>query len=205
VTELFLVRHGESEFNAARRWAGWEHFSPLTALGEVEAQAVADRLAVEDTIAAVYASPLLSAWQTAQIISKALGVAPVPVDGLREVNVGQIGGLTMDEFAAQFPSHYESWRERGNQEFTWPGGENRRQFFMRAGRAVQQIASRHPDDRVVVVCHGGVIRATLLHFFPEEFREWWAFRVHTGSLTRLSVGMNGNRLVALNEYDPPQP
>jgi len=199
-----LIRHGESQFNAERRWAGWEDLSPLTASGEAEAQAVANRLVLEDDIAALYSSPLLRAWQTAQIISKTLGIAPVLHEGLREVNVGRIGGLTMDDFAAQFPSDYESWRERSNLGFTWPGGENRYQFFLRAGLAVEQIASMHPDEKVVVVCHGGVIRATLVYFLPEECREWWSYRVHTGSLTRLLVGSNGNRLLALNEYDPPE-
>lgn len=204
MTELLLVRHGESQFNAERRWAGWGDFSPLTALGEAEAQALANRLAAEDSIAALYASPLLRAWQTAQIISKTLGIAPVLHEGLREVDVGRVGGLTTDEFAAQFPSDYDSWQERSNFQFTWPGGENRLEFFLRAGRAVEQIAGRHPDEKVVVVCHGGVIRATLVYFLPEECSQWWTYVVHTGSLTRLSVGSNGNRLLALNEYDTPQ-
>ncbi len=204
MTGLLLVRHGESQFNAERRWAGWDDLSPLTARGEAEAQAVANRLASEGDIEAVYASPLLRAWQTAQIISKTLGIAPVLHDGLREVNVGQVGGLTMEEFAAQFPGHYERWQERSNSGFTWPGGENRYQFFLRAGRAVEWIACKHPDGKVVVVCHGGVIRAALVYFLPEECSEWWTYRVHTGSLSRLSVDSNGNRLLALNEYDPPQ-
>jgi broad specificity phosphatase PhoE len=205
VTDLLLVRHGESQFNAERRWAGWEDFSPLTALGKAEAQAVANRLASEGDIAALYASPLLRARQTAQVIAKTLGIAAVLHDGLREVNVGRVGGLTMDEFATKFTSHYQSWQERSNVGFTWPGGENRHEFFLRAGRAVEQIVSKHPGERVVVVCHGGVIRATLVYFLPEECSEWWTYRVHTGSLTRLSVGSNGNRLLALNEYGPPQP
>lgn len=205
MTELLLVRHGESTYNAERRWAGWENLTPLTALGEAEAQSVADRLLAEDGIAALYASPLLRAWQTAQIISKTLGLDPVRRDALREVNVGRIGGLTMDEFAAQFPDDYQRWQERSNSGFTWPGGEKRREFFLRAGRAVEQIAVEHPDEKVVVVCHGGVIRATLVYFLPEQCSEWWTYRVHTGSLTRLQVTSNGNQLLALNEYDPPQP
>ncbi len=205
MTELLLVRHGESQFNAERRWAGWDDFSPLTALGEAEAHAVASRLALEDGIGALYASPLLRAWQTAQIISKTLGIGPVQHDGLREVNVGQVAGLTMEEFATQLPGHYERWQERSDSGFTWPGGENRHEFFLRAGRAVEEIANGHPGEKVVVVCHGGVIRATLVYFLPQECGEWWTYRLQTGSLTRLAVGSNGNRLLALNEYDPPQP
>ena len=66
MTELLLVRHGQSLFNAERRWTGWEHKSPLTGQGEAEAQAVAARLAPESDIEAIYSSPLLRAWQTAR-------------------------------------------------------------------------------------------------------------------------------------------
>ena len=93
MTELLLVRHGESRFNAERRWAGWEDHSPLTALGEAEAQAVANRLATEGDIVELYASPLLRAWQTAQIISKTLGIAPVPQEMICAVCHARSSGL----------------------------------------------------------------------------------------------------------------
>jgi broad specificity phosphatase PhoE len=54
---------------------------------------------------------------------------------------------------------------------------------------------------VVVVCHGGVIRATLAFYLPNDFSEWWAYALHTGSLSRLLVSPDGNRLVTLNEYE----
>ena len=203
MTELLLVRHGESQFNAERRWAGWEHKSPLTRQGEAEAQALADRLASERDIEAIYSSPLLRAWQTAQFIAKALGLTPTPFTGLREVNVGHVGGLTMDEFAAKYPEDYERWRDRSNTAFTWPGGENRYDFFRRAPQAVARIASMHPNHRVVVVCHGGVIRATLAHYLPNDYGEWWTYSLHTGSLTRLLVAPDGNELLTLNECGSP--
>lgn len=200
MTEVWLIRHGESQFNAEHRWAGWEHASPLTAQGEAEAQALADRLASEDDIEQIYTSPLQRAWQTAQIIGKALGLTPLVVTELREVNVGHVGGLTMGEFAAQFPEAYERWQDRTDVGFTWPGGENRYQFFQRAARAVERVASKHADDKVVIVCHGGVIRATLAHYLPNDYSEWWAYQLHTGSLTRLLVTPNGSQLLTLNEY-----
>jgi probable phosphoglycerate mutase len=203
MTELLLVRHGQSLFNAERRWTGWEHKSPLTSRGEAEAQAVADRLASERDIEAIHSSPLLRAWQTAQFIAKALGLTPIAHTGLCEVNVGHVGGLTKDEIAATYPEDYEMWRDRSNTAFTWPGGENRYEFFRRAPQAVSEIVSMHPNDKVVVVCHGGVIRATLAHYLPHEYSEWWTYSLPTGSLTRLRVTPNGNKLLTLAEYDAP--
>jgi len=72
MTDLLLIRHGESQFNAEHRWAGWEHASPLTIQGEAEARALAAQLASEHDIQALYNSPLQRARQTAHIIAKAL-------------------------------------------------------------------------------------------------------------------------------------
>ncbi len=201
MTELLLIRHGESQFNAEHRWAGWEHESPLTQRGEAEAQVLAERLATERGIAALYTSPLVRARQTAQFVGKALGLLPVVRTGLREVNVGHVGGLTDDEFAATFPEAFVRWQDRTDIEFTWPGGEKRAGFFRRAAQAVADIVAQHGENKVIVVCHGGVIRATLAYYLPNDYGEWWTYSLHTGSLTRLWVTVNGSRLLALNEHD----
>jgi broad specificity phosphatase PhoE len=203
VTELLLIRHGQSEFNAERRWAGWEHRSPLTGQGEAEAQALADDLASESDIEWVYTSPLLRARQTAQIIGKALGLTPLELAELREVNVGHVGGLTTEEFGANYPEDFARWQDRTDIGFTWPGGENRCGFFRRTARAMDHIVSMHPDDKVVVVCHGGVIRAALAHYLPDDYGEWWTYPLHTGSLTRLLVTPDCSQLLVLNQYDSP--
>jgi broad specificity phosphatase PhoE len=200
MTELLLVRHGQSEFNAQHRWENWECQSPLTAQGGAEAQALAERLTSESDIAALYTSPLSRARQTAHFVGKALGITPVEIDGLREVNVGHVGGLTQEEFAARFPEAFPRWQDRRDMEFTWPGGEKRADFFRRAARAMDEIVTRHPHDKVLVACHGGVIRATLAYYLPDDYSEWWTYPLHTGSLTRLSVTANGSRLLTLNEY-----
>ena len=200
MTELLLVRHGESLFNAQERWVGWEDESPLTAKGVEEAQALAERLATEADILAIYSSPLQRAWQTAQFISKAVGLPPIPVPGLREINVGRVAGLTQAQFALRFPEYQARWKNRADLDFTWPGGEKRADFFRRAASAVGQIINTHPHGKVLVVCHGGVIRATLAHYLPQDYSEWWAYSLHTASLTRLSVAAEGSRLLSLNEY-----
>jgi broad specificity phosphatase PhoE len=200
MTELLLIRHGQSEFNAQHRWENWERHSPLTQQGEAEAQALAERLVPEKDIAALYTSPLTRARQTAQIVGKALGMTPVEREGLREVNVGHVGGLTHEEFATRFPEAFPRWQDRRDVEFTWPGGEVRADFFRRAAQAVDEIVARHPHDKIVVVCHGGVIRAALAYYLPTDYGAWWTYSLHTGSLSRLCVSPNGSKLLTLNQY-----
>jgi len=201
VTELILVRHGESQFNAEHRWAGWEHESPLTLRGVSEAENTARLLSSEDDVSVVYSSPLTRARQTAEIIGESLGLPPVIVEGLKEVNVGQIAGLTQSEFRDRYPDVYSRWQNRVDTQYTWPGGEQRAGFFRRAAQTIQEIIDRHPHDKVVVVCHGGVIRASLGYLLPDSYSEWWTYSLHTASVTRIQVRPEGSKLVSLNEYE----
>lgn len=187
MTELLLVRHGQTDSNLQRRWQGWDGV-PLNRQGEREAALIARRLAqTEEAIAALYASPLRRAWQTAERIAETLNLGPVPHDGLKEMHFGRISGITLEEFQERYPDLHKSWGDKLDLSFTFPGGEQRAQFFRRVGEAMDEIVERHPDEKVVVVAHGGSLRACLVHYLPGEFREWWTYELGNCSLTRLEV------------------
>ena len=199
MTELFLVRHGQTDSNLQGRWQGWDGI-PLNQQGEREATLIARRLAqTEEGIAALYASPLRRAWQTAERIGEVLNLSPVPHDGLKEINFGQISGITLDEFWERFPDLYKRWRDKMDLTFTFPGGEQRTHFFQRVGEAMEEIVERHPDQKVVVVAHGGTLRAGLVHYLPVEFSEWWTYELGNCSLTRLEVRDGRAKLLVLND------
>jgi probable phosphoglycerate mutase len=139
VTELLLVRHGETDWNAEGRLQGHTD-RPLNELGRRQAKELADRLAGEGADA-IYTSDLARARATAEIIGDRLGL-PVVVDAdLREKNWGTWEGLTGDE--------------RVLVEFE---GESTEAHGDRVVAAVRRIAARHPGRRVVVVTHGGSLR-----------------------------------------------
>jgi broad specificity phosphatase PhoE len=136
---LLLVRHGETDWNAAGRLQGHTD-RPLNDYGRTQARRLAEQLH-GDGIAAIYASDLVRARETAEILSERLGL-PVLLDAdLRERNWGSWEGLTPDE--------------RLSVEFE---GETTEEHRERMLRAVGQIAERHPGRRVVVVTHGGSMR-----------------------------------------------
>jgi broad specificity phosphatase PhoE len=139
MTELLLVRHGETDWNAEGKLQGHTD-RPLNEYGRRQAQALADKLAGE-SIDAVYASDLSRARETAEILGEKLGLTVAVDPDLREKNWGNWEGLTSDE--------------RLHIEFD---GETSEAHRDRTLSAVQRIVERHPGERVVVVTHGGSLR-----------------------------------------------
>jgi broad specificity phosphatase PhoE len=199
VTRLFLVRHGQTVGNVQRVWQGWTE-GELTSLGVQQAKAAARGLAAYNhTFDALYSSPLRRAWQTAEIVGQALGLSPLAHEGLKEIWFGEIEGVTLEEFAARYPETHRRWSKRNDVSFTWPGGENRAEFQRRARRAIEDIAVQHKGRSVVVVAHGGTLRAILAHLFPIQLGQWWSYSLANCSLTRVWLAPDGPQLLALND------
>lgn len=139
MTTLVFIRHGETDWNAAGRLQGHTD-RPLNEYGRRQAREVAERLA-GDGVGVVYASDLARARETAEIIAARLGLEVVLDPDLREKNWGNWEGLTADE--------------RLHVEFEGESTEEHRERML---RAVERIVAAHPEERVVVVTHGGSLR-----------------------------------------------
>ena len=133
---LLLVRHGESAGNARRLIQGWHEF-PLTERGHRQADAVSRRLAGAGAVA-LYASPILRAWQTAAPIAAATGLTPVRTDGLREYGSGEAEGLHWQEAATRWGLSGDDWGVG-----RVPGEEGFEAFRDRVAQTVETLAARH--------------------------------------------------------------
>jgi broad specificity phosphatase PhoE len=158
VTDILLVRHGETDWNAAQRWQGHTD-RPLNDRGREQARGLARRLA-GTPLAAIYSSDLARARETAEIVAEALGLPVTLLRELREVNVGSWSGLSGAECEARFPVGYSRWRAGGH---GWDDGETYDEMSARVLAALRGIAETHPGDTVLVVTHGGAIRSVLAH------------------------------------------
>jgi broad specificity phosphatase PhoE len=154
VTTILLARHGESDWNRDQRWQGHAD-RPLTELGRKQAQDLADRLA-QIELDAVYSSDLRRARETAEIVARPRGLDVEESPALREVDVGSWSGLTRAEAERRFPDSFLRWLAG---EEGWDDGETYDQMSDRVLRAVREIAAAHPGQRVLVLAHGGSIRA----------------------------------------------
>lgn len=154
MTTLYLARHGESDWNVERRWQG-NADRPLTDLGRRQAGQLAERLA-STPLDAVYSSDLLRARETAAAVARRQGLEVRTLAALREVDVGSWSGLTREEVEERFPAAFATWREGGH---GWVDGEAYEVMAERVVTAVLEIAGSHPGGSVLVVAHGGPIRA----------------------------------------------
>ena len=154
MTRFLLIRHGETEWNLASRIQGHSD-SPLTDAGVSQAQALAQRMAAE-SFDVLVASDLPRAFRTAQFIAQSTGHAIVADARFRERNFGEGEGLTYGEIDHQFPDAFSRVRET-DPDYVIPGGESRRQFYVRVKDAFESLALAHEGRRVAVVAHGGVL------------------------------------------------
>ncbi|BAL98737.1 MULTISPECIES: histidine phosphatase family protein [Caldilinea] len=159
MTEFWLVRHGQTDWNLQGRYQG-QADPPLNETGLQQAQAAAERLAGR-RYAALYSSDLERARVTAEIIGKRLGLAVIIDPRLREVNQGAWEGLLVTEIQERYPVEWEA-RQRDRLQFRAPGGgESVQDVATRIWAAMDEIARRHPHDAVIVVSHGLAL-ATML-------------------------------------------
>lgn len=157
-TRLLMLRHGQTEHSAQRRYSGRGDL-PLTELGESQAAAAAARLAGTDGVAAVVSSPLLRARQTAQPVADALGVPMTIHDGLIETNFGAWEGLTFAEASARDPELHARWLT--DTSVVLPGGESMDAVHRRVRRVRDQLIAEHGAGTLIVVSHVTPIKALL--------------------------------------------
>ena len=154
ISTILLARHGESDWNRSKRWQGFTD-RPLTEVGREQARALALRL--EDTeLDAIYSSDLQRARETAEIVAAAKGLSVQSTPDLREVDVGSWSGLSRADAEARFPEGYARWLDGGE---GWDDGETYREMSERVVAAILRIAEANASGRVLVVAHGGSIRA----------------------------------------------
>lgn len=158
MTDIFLIRHGETAWNAEKRLQG--HLDiPLNAQGERQAAALARALA-DEKFDAIISSDLVRARSTAQAVASAHGMTLRTDPALRERCFGAFEGLLYEELEARFPLAHAQWRAR-DPHARYPGGERRAETFAefsrRAVDAVIRIAEEHRGQRIALFSHGGVL------------------------------------------------
>src|ERR687894_3287763 len=196
--EMLLVRHGQSTANAKGTWQGHMEF-PLSERGRAQAS-LAGRGLSGEPFEGLYSSPLSRAFETAQIIRDRTGFAGevVPVEGLSERYGSILEGHTWAEQEQRNPELAKKFLAIPEEDrWALVGAETDEEVVARFGEALASIGARHPErSRIVIVSHGGVMRAYLRELFGGEVLPG-AQRAANASITRLQWDDAGPHLLEL--------
>ena len=203
-TELVLIRHGETAWNAAGRIQG-QLDVPLSSTGMWQAGRLAERFGAEAAaqgppLAAIYSSQLARAWSTAQPVADRLGLPVRPEPRVQERSFGIFQGHTLDEVSKLWPDDFVRWRAR-DPEAAMPQGESAHQVIARVTSALEDLTAAHPGDRIAIFTHGGILDVA---YRIACGLAWDAPRQHVmlnASINRVAAGAQPLRLALLDWGD----
>ncbi len=193
---LYLVRHGETDWNVACRYQGQSDI-PLNRAGIQQARKIAGRLSKEK-INAVYSSDLNRARETAEQIAKPHKLKVTSDARLRELSFGDWEGLTYPEIQAKAPDELALWQSDSTQ-YAPPRGETLSQLTARVLSAFNELQALHGEQTVVIISHGGPLQILLCHALGVSFQRHWQFSISKTALSVLSWYTDGAILELFND------
>jgi len=178
---LFLIRHGQTAWNIGFDQGGGRFRGradvPLDDVGRAQARATA--LALQNVpLAAVYASPLSRAMETARFIAQQAGLEVQPLSEIVDVDYGYWQGLTPAEVKAQYPELWHQWLTTP-ETVQFPGGESLRELRDRALAGVHKIVQQHPNGTVVLVAHQVVNKVLVCELVGSGLARYWRMQQDT--------------------------
>ena len=159
-TEIIFIRHGETEWNSQQRMQGHSN-SDLSSVGQAQIQALGQWMK-NVPFDLIYSSDSLRAKQTAEAITQFSGHELQFDQRLREKNLGVFEGLTSEEARERHPEVFRLFKTAGS-KYVIDEGESTQQLQDRALEIVNEIRIKHPEERVLLVTHGGFIRVVMKH------------------------------------------
>ncbi len=194
-----LIRHGESLWNGERRIQGNQD-PPLSPRGLRQTDRLIARLKAQGPgrAAAIYTSPLRRAAETAERLAAALGLPLVREPDLREMSLGKWEGLTVPEIQAAFPGGYEQWLEDPAASPA-PGGEALPDFARRVVRALMRMQETQPETDLILVTHGGVVKALLCHVLGLDVRYLFRIKQDNTAVNKIQIEGRDRRILLVND------
>ncbi|WP_461206793.1 histidine phosphatase family protein [Clostridium sp. DL1XJH146] len=181
--KLFLIRHGQTDWNVKGRIQG-SYDSELNATGILQAKDLGEKiLELDYKFAKIYSSPGRRAAKTAEILSGITKVEYLSIDGLREVNFGDWEGLTWNEVKEKHPEEFGVWYN--NRRYTKiPNGETYQEMLERVLIEINKIIGENSED-VAIVTHSAVIMGLQCYITNTPFEKMMTFRIENSSIMEI--------------------
>jgi broad specificity phosphatase PhoE len=198
MTRIVLVRHGQTAWNREVRFRGRADI-PLDRFGLKQAEATGHYVAVRWPVAAVYASRMGRAMQTAEAIARAHGLRAQSLAGLLDIDFGAWQGLSPDEVARRYPDLYQAWLEAPH-TVHFPGGEGLDDVRSRVLAALDQVVAGHQGQTVALVSHTVVNRVLLCAVLELGNEHFWRLQQDTCAVNVFDVAEDATcTVVVLND------
>lgn len=193
---LYLIRHGETEWNKARRFQGWTDIE-LSDEGVEQARLLGQRF-TKINIDEIYASPLKRAVATALPIAKTKGIDIIKNENFKEINFGEWEGMTASEISAKYGKDFDDFivaPEKGE----FPGDISFDRVIDRIKVGLEEVLYEKKDKNIVIVSHGGIIRLMiqyLMEFDGEWYNKTW---IDNTSISLIEIRKRGKLMRVLND------
>lgn len=178
-TTIMLIRHGETEWNILGKFQGSTDI-PLSNEGIRQAFMLKERL--KSDFDYIFSSPLKRAYETAKILCDESGKQVSIAEEIREINFGEWEGLTVKGIAEKYPDIFNQWRNDKREGKFCGGDMSTLNASIRAKNCIMEIANKHKGKKIVIVAHGGIIKAGLIGIF-----EWDMSMYHKMALGNTCV------------------
>ncbi len=199
MTTILLIRHGENNWVKEHRLAGWTPGVRLNENGHTQAAALAARLA-QLPIKAVYSSPLVRCWETAEYVAAPHALDLIELLGIGEVKYGDWEGAAIKELAKKPEWHTI---QHVPSRFAFPEGESLRGVQARAVDALEKLVLQHGDETVAVCSHADVIKLILAHYLGVHIDLFQRIGLSPASVSVLSLNAKGGvRVMRINDDGP---
>lgn len=193
MTTVYMVRHGETDWNGAHRMQGRSDI-PLNERGREQASYAAKALA-DVPFDVIYTSPLSRAEKTAEIIRGKRNIPLIEEKGFMEIDLGKWDGHTPDEMDALYPGQYDFWRSSPG-DVHIDGGETFRQVQERAWKAFMAMVHREEGKTVLLVSHMGCLSTILFKIVGYPLNDLWKHPIGNCALCRVEAGAEGSMHIA---------
>jgi len=199
--QIILVRHGETMANKTQLVLGTSDV-PLTELGRDQAKAAAQKISLmEPSPTFLFSSPYQRAKETAGYISNVIGLEPIFMDGLKEMNSGEMEGIKASEMDDKYPEYMKNWR-RDHSTARPPGGETLEEVHSRAWKSILNIFNEYDEPVVVVVAHLFPIQGILCNVLGIKSNNFEKLVIDLGSLSSIEIQSHSYRLLRMNDICP---
>lgn len=196
MTKIFLIRHGQSEWNSLNKVQGQQN-TILTDLGKKQALCLGDRL-IDANIDIIYTSDLIRAYNTAEIISKRINKPLVANESIREINFGLWEGLTIQELQTKYKNEYFTWLKEPD-KLNIEGLENLMTLQKRAMKYVNEILLENNGKNIAIVSHGAILKTIILGLLGIDISHYKNITLSNVSLSIIECRDFNNVLVLFND------